>query len=142
MVDYGMATPTEEASDTYPAGDGTHYDLKGVLDLEELRAQMWFFEPGGSSIYHLHNRQEELYYLVDGPAQMRVGRDDDQELVDVPEGTTMTVPPGTARQLLNPTDHATTWLVVAAPNVREAEIYHEGRDEFLPLEEFLALVEE
>jgi mannose-6-phosphate isomerase-like protein (cupin superfamily) len=139
MADYSVAIPRQEESGSYPIGEEIHFDLKERLELSELRAQMWYFAPGESSFYHLHHQQEELYYLVDGPAQIRVGRGDDEDVVDFDEGTTVKVPPGVPRQLLNETDSASQWLVVASPNVREAVIYHDERDEFVPLDEFLEL---
>jgi len=142
MSRYEVSTPSKSESETYPAADGTHYDLKTRLGLSELRSQVWYFDPGEVSIYHLHRQQEELYYLIDGPAQMRLGQGDDEEIIEVTEGSTVKVEPGVPRQLLNETNSPTEWLVVAAPNVREAEIYHDKRGEFLPLDEFMEEVEE
>lgn len=137
MADYSLAIPSQEESDPFPAGDGNQFDLKGRLGLSKMRTRMWYFEPGEASSYHRHGEQEELYYLVDGPGQIRVGHGDDEEVVDVEDGTAVKVAPETPRQLLNETDSTTQWLVVAAPDVVEGEIYHDERGEFLPLSEFM-----
>jgi uncharacterized cupin superfamily protein len=137
MAEYAITQPNREESDSFPAGEGRTVDLRGPLGLSEMRARIWYFDPGEQSFYHLHDQQEELYYLVDGPAQIRVGADEDEEVLTVEEGAAVSVAPGTPRQLRNETDSSVQWLVIGAPNVREAAFYDEERGTFVSLDEFL-----
>lgn len=136
MAAYTVTRPRRAESDPFPAGEGRTVDLRAPLGLSEMRARMWYFDPGESSFYHRHEQQEELYYLLDGPAQIRVGAGEDETVLDVEEGSAVRVAPGAARQLRNDTDSPTRWLVIAAPNVREVELYDDDRGEFVPLDEF------
>lgn len=61
--------------------------------------------------YHRQHEQEELYYVLKGPARIRI-RD---ERMDVPEGTAIRIAPETPRQVFNDTDQEHRWLIVGAP---------------------------
>ena len=63
--------------------------------------------------YHRQTEQEEFYYVLEGPGRIKV----DDELMDVPEGTAVRVPPETPRQVLNDTEGEHVWLIIGAPPV-------------------------
>lgn len=92
------------------------------LGSTEIAARMWYLAPGEEITYHRETAQEELYYLVDGPGRMRI----DGELIDVPDGAIVRLPPETPRQVLNDTgesDHV--WLIVGAPAEKDEAEYLE-----------------
>jgi quercetin dioxygenase-like cupin family protein len=64
--------------DIRPVGD--------LLGLEEMRATVWYFEPGEEIQYHAHSEQEELYYVVEGEFSVKLGRSGEEEYVDVEAG--------------------------------------------------------
>ncbi|WP_129115334.1 cupin domain-containing protein [Halegenticoccus tardaugens] len=94
------------------ASSGTmHVDLIERLGCTEMRPKVWYLSPGDEMSYHRQTEQEELYYVLDGLGRMRI----EGELIDVPEGTAVRVPPETSRQVLNDTEGEHAWLVVGAP---------------------------
>jgi quercetin dioxygenase-like cupin family protein len=65
-------------------------DIRSVgdqLGLSEMRATVWYFEPGEEIQYHAHSEQEELYYAVEGEFSLKLGRAGEEEYVEVGPGT-------------------------------------------------------
>lgn len=136
MSGYSIAEPTEEESDPFPGAGGTQFDLIGDLGLTEMRMRMWYYEPGGTSTLHKHGVQEEVYYFLDGPAWIQIGRGEDREVVDVSEGTAVKVEADVPRQILNDTDGQLRLLAVSAPNEMEGEIWDDENEEYVTLQEW------
>lgn len=115
MVDGFSAIEVDRADRVVSGKSATeHVDLTSELALTEMRARVWYIEPGNTrKTYHRHGEQEELYYVLDGPGRIRIG----DEVVDVPAGTALRLPPETPRQVFNDTDDTHVWLVVGAPPV-------------------------
>lgn len=113
MSEYAILDPMSHLAD----GTGTgldSVDLVETLDLEELRGRVWALDPGEALNYHRQTRQEELYVVLDGPAEIHVGGDDHE----IPEGGLVRVPPGTVRQVRNDSeDRREVWLILGAPPV-------------------------
>jgi len=120
MTDAYRAVELAEAPRVRSEKSGTEtVDLTTDLGLAEMRARVWFLEPGNTrKPLHRHATQEELYVVLEGPGRLRVG----DETLDVPTDAAVRVPPETPRQLLNDTDRPHVWLVVGAPPVE-----HDGR---------------
>lgn len=57
------------------------------LGLTEMRATVWYFEPGEEIQYHAHSEQEELFFVLEGEFSLKLGRADDVEYVDAGPGT-------------------------------------------------------
>jgi mannose-6-phosphate isomerase-like protein (cupin superfamily) len=109
------------------ASSGTmHVDLIEELGCTEMRPKVWHLSPGDAMSYHRQTEQEEFYYVLSGPARMKI----EGELMDVPEGTALRIPPETSRQVLNDTaengdgdgsegEHGEehVWLIIGAPPV-------------------------
>ncbi|WP_254546835.1 cupin domain-containing protein [Halomarina pelagica] len=112
MSDEYTAVRVDEVERKPSASSGTdHVDLVERLGCTEMRPKVWYLSPGDAMSYHRQTEQEELYYVLRGPGRMKIGG----ELVDVPEGTAVRVPPETDRQVLNDTDGEHVWLIVGAP---------------------------
>lgn len=101
-----------ESKRTPSASSGTdHVDLVSELGCTAMRPKVWDLAPGDTMSYHRQREQEELYYVLSGPARIRIG----DERLDVGEGTALRIPPETPRQVFNDTDHEHRWLIVGAP---------------------------
>ncbi|MDL5361979.1 cupin domain-containing protein [Halalkalicoccus sp. NIPERK01] len=109
--DYSALDVTE-ADRTPSASSGTdHVDLAAELGCTEMRPKVWDLAPGDAMSYHRQREQEELYYVLSGPARIRIGDD----RLDVSEGTAIRIPPETPRQVFNDTEEDHRWLIVGAP---------------------------
>ncbi|SDX74252.1 cupin domain-containing protein [Halopenitus persicus] len=104
-------TPTEPSRISGVPG----IDLTERLGCEEVRARVWYLDPGDAMAPHKQDRQEELYIPLAGPCQIRI----DGELVTVPTDSAVRIPPDTPRQLRNDDQHQHVWLVVGAPPVED-----------------------
>ena len=96
------------------SGTPTVY-LTDALGTEEVRATVRRLPPGRAMPYHHHDRQEELYVLLEGAGSMII----DGERVDATPPTVVRVPPETPRQVLNDTEDEHVWLIVGAPPVED-----------------------
>ena len=61
-------------------------DIDTALGLGNLKAKIWYFEPGDEIQYHAHSEQEELFYVIEGEFSLKLGESDDAEIVEVGEG--------------------------------------------------------
>ncbi len=68
-------------------------------------------DPGSSSNPHAHERNEEVFYVVDGEGVVEV----DDERVDVAPGSVVVVPPGQVHRLVNRGARTLKVLCCAAP---------------------------
>lgn len=106
MVEFDSEEKTPSAKSGVPK-----VSLTDHLGCEKLRSRVWYLDPDDSLMYHRHGEQEELYVPLERSGQMRI----DGELVDVPRGAAVRVPPETPRQLVNESSRQHVWLVVGAP---------------------------
>lgn len=112
MADAYDLLDVTEAERTASASSGTdHVDLVAELGCMAMRPKVWDLEPGDAMSYHRQREQEEFYYVLAGPARIRIG----DERLNVSEGTAIRVPPETPRQVFNDTEHDHRWLIVGAP---------------------------
>jgi uncharacterized cupin superfamily protein len=86
-------------------------DLAKQLGADALGARLWRLRPGEASTRHRHQKQEELYVLLEGRGRIRV---DDQALELAPLDALL-VEPDSVRQVFNDTEAEALWLVVGAP---------------------------
>lgn len=134
--EYSVYVPDKEAdAEPFPIDidDPEQINLIEKTGMENLRARLWFFEPGEKVSYHYHDEQEELFYVVKGTGQVVVG--DDREEIEVPEGGMFRPDPGTPRHLRNDSDEEVVWLIVGAPPVVEAQLWDSYDEDGYPEEE-------
>jgi quercetin dioxygenase-like cupin family protein len=86
-------------------------DLAKQLEAGSLGARLWRLRPGQASTKHRHQREEELYVLLEGRGRIRV----DEEALELSRLDALLVEPESVRQIFNDTDEDALWLVVGAP---------------------------
>jgi mannose-6-phosphate isomerase-like protein (cupin superfamily) len=80
-------------------------------------------DPGSTSNSHLHEVQEEIFYVLSGRGRIAVG----DESVEVTPGSVVVVPAGMLHQLINTGDETLEVLAAVAPpfDEQEFEVRHE-----------------
>jgi len=112
MSEHYSVVQVEDLEPEPSAGSGTpQVDLIEALGCTEMRPRVWYLSPGDAMSYHRQAEQEEFYYVLSGPGRLKV----EDELVDVPEGSALRIPPDTRRQVLNDTEGEHAWLIIGAP---------------------------
>lgn len=86
-------------------------DLAKQLEAGTLGARLWRLRPGQASTKHRHQREEELYFLLEGRGRIRIG----EESLDLKPLDALLVEPDSVRQVFNDTEEEALWLVVSAP---------------------------
>src|SRR5690349_24741374 len=122
---WGVVRPDELEWVTRPHADdepARHVaELSERLGLENVRGNVWRYEPGAKGRRHRHPVQEETFVVLSGALSMYLG--EPPERVDVPAGGVVNVPAGTPLQTVN---HGDVDLVVYAygypPEERNAEL--------------------
>jgi quercetin dioxygenase-like cupin family protein len=61
--------------------------IGNALDLESMRATVWYFDPGEEIQYHAHMDQEEVFYVIEGDFSLKLGRSGEEEYVEAGPGT-------------------------------------------------------
>lgn len=107
-------------------------DLAKQLGASQLGARLWRLAPGQASTRHRHEKQVELYVVLEGTGRIRV----DGELLTLERLSSLLVEPRSVRQVFNDTREDALWLVVGTPpelaNTKEmsetqlAELYPDG----------------
>ena len=95
-------------------------DIKGVgdaLGAEEMRATVWYFEPGEEIQYHAHAEQEELYYVLEGTFSLKLGKSGEEEYVEAGPGTFWIARPEVGHGHRNVGDERGAVLAFGAPPV-------------------------
>ena len=82
---------------------------------ENLSARLWRYPPNSAGTLHMHIRQEEFHFVLEGTGRMRVG----DETLTVPHQGGVLVGPNQLRQVFNDTDAEVLWLIVGAPEELE-----------------------
>jgi mannose-6-phosphate isomerase-like protein (cupin superfamily) len=77
---------------------------------------------GGSTMPHHHPKTEEIYYILDGHGQMRVG----QETTAVGPGDAIAIPPGASHQITNTGAGLLRFLCCCAPGYEHEDTVLEG----------------
>jgi mannose-6-phosphate isomerase-like protein (cupin superfamily) len=73
--------------------------------------------PGTTTAAHFHPMTEEIYYLLAGEGQMRIG----DEHRTVTAGDAVAIPPGAVHQITNTGDTTLVFLCCCAPGYEHAD---------------------
>ena len=73
--------------------------------------------PGASTMPHHHPRTEEIYYILEGTGQMRLG----DETQAVGPGDAIAIPPGAVHTIVNAGDQTLKFLCCCAPGYEDSD---------------------
>lgn len=93
--------------------------VQADLGTEEMVVNLWEFEAGEEMVHHAHEDQEEVYYVLDGEFELKLGEAGDAEAVTVDEGTFFAAGTGTGHGHKCVGDGSGRLLAVGAPNVTD-----------------------
>jgi mannose-6-phosphate isomerase-like protein (cupin superfamily) len=98
-------------------------ELAGLAraNVQRLSLAEVIIAPGGQAREHYHHQMEEVYYLLQGQAQLTV----DDETSTVGPGDTIPIPPGARHKIVNVGDTDVVMMVACAP------AWHEHDNVFL-----------
>ncbi len=87
------------------------------LGLDEMRATVWYFDPGEEIQYHAHSEQEELFFVLEGEFSLKLGRSGETEYVEAGPGTFWAAGPKTGHGHRYVGDEQGVVLALGAPAV-------------------------
>lgn len=129
MADYTI-TRLEEVDDVLGDYPGEMRMLTAALEAEQVAftfRRMPQHTGGKGSYGHRHKEQEEIYYVVSGTLQFKLG----DEVVDIGAGTAVRVPPETWRSVWND-EPADVELIIVSTRIENAEDDSELLENFWP----------
>jgi quercetin dioxygenase-like cupin family protein len=91
--------------------------LTETLGLTELKANVWYFEPGEDLVFHRHEEQEELVFVLEGSFEVTIGDADAPETRELGPGGMYAASPDVARGIENVGDTTGSVLAIGAPAV-------------------------
>ena len=103
------------------AGDQRRSLLRLSPALTTTRANIWRMPPGSGGRRHYETVQQELFVALEGTMMLLLG--EPPERVEVPPGSVIVLPVGTAVQVVNEGDEESLVLIVGAPATEEAGEY-------------------
>jgi len=108
-------------------GDSPERRVEILSDADALNATWSRFAPGreGADL-HVHRRHSDLFYVLEGILSVRLGIEDD--VVDVPAGTLVRVPPMVVHGFRNGSDAEVRYLNLHAPGRQFATFMRALRD--------------
>ncbi len=108
-------------------GDSPERRVEILSDADPLHATLSRFAAGreGADL-HVHRHHSDLFYVLEGVLSIRVGIEDD--VVDVPAGTLVRVPPMVVHGFRNASDDQVRHLNFHAPGCRFATYMRAVRD--------------
>jgi uncharacterized cupin superfamily protein len=99
------------------------------LGLENMRAALWYFEPGEEIQYHAHSEQEEFFYVLEGEFSLKLGRSGEEEFVTVDEGAFWAAGPMVGHGHRYVGDDRGVVLAIGAPNTEDPGLDPHSLDE-------------
>ena len=113
MTDHYSLCRLDEAPDIFGGQyPGEMKMLAGPLDTEQVAftyRKMPQYSGGKGSYGHRHKTQEEVYFVLSGELQFKLG----DEVIDIPAGTAVRVAPGTVRSVWNERQDDAELLIVS-----------------------------
>jgi mannose-6-phosphate isomerase-like protein (cupin superfamily) len=73
--------------------------------------------PGAATVPHYHPRTEEIYYILQGTARMRVGAD----TAEIGPGDAIAIPPGETHRIENTGETMLVFLCCCAPGYEHSD---------------------
>lgn len=60
--------------------------IQSELGAEKMVPNLWYFEPGEEMPYHIHDTQEEVFYVLEGEFVAKMGEPEDPEVFELGPG--------------------------------------------------------
>lgn len=123
-MDYAVVSADDiEAVDLSEALDGM-FDpavrrVQADLGTEKMVVNIWEFESGEEMVHHAHEKQEEVYYVLEGEFKLKLGEASSAETVTADEGTGFAVGPETGHGHRCISEEGGRLFAVGAPNVTD-----------------------
>ena len=99
------------------------------LGMENMRASLWYFDPGEEIQYHAHSEQEEFFYVLQGEFSLKLGRSGEEEYVEVDEGAFWAAGPKIGHGHRYVGDDQGIVLAIGAPNTDDPGLDPHSLDE-------------
>ncbi len=90
-----------------------------ALGLEEMRATVWYFDPGEEIQYHAHSEQEEVFFVLEGEFSLKLGRSGEEEYVEAGPGAFWVAKPEIGHGHRNVGEETGVVLALGAPPVED-----------------------
>lgn len=134
-MDYAVVPPEDVPRvDMSEATDGIiQPDVRRIqaeLGTENLVTNVWYFEEGEEMVHHVHDEQDEVYYVLDGEFELKLGKAGAAESRVVDEGTFFAAAAGVGHGHRCTSGDGGALLAVGAPNVTDI-----APDTYTPVDE-------
>lgn len=93
--------------------------ITSQLGMDEMVANLWYFEPDDEMPHHVHSEQEELFYIVEGKFVLKLGEPDNIESAEVGPGAFYAAGPGIGHGHRYVGDDKGIILAIGAPAVTD-----------------------
>ena len=93
--------------------------IQAELDLDEMVANLWYFEEGESITHHEHEEQEEVYLVVEGEFEAKFGEAGDTDVETLYEGDVFSASAETPHGHRCVSEGGGAIFAVGAPNVTD-----------------------
>lgn len=90
--------------------------IQSALGTDESVATIWYFEPGEEMPHHVHDEQEEWFYVIEGEFEVALGEKGEVEREVVGPGTFYAAGPDVGHGHKYVGDDEGVVLAVGAPN--------------------------
>lgn len=113
MTDAGFITRQLPEKYDYPAPDGSEIRLLPEVDGGGLAHCT--LPPGGVSQAHKHKTVEEIWYFLSGEGEVWRKQGEQEDVVDVSSGVSLTIPTGTHFQFRNTGREPLRFVIATIP---------------------------
>jgi quercetin dioxygenase-like cupin family protein len=93
--------------------------ITSQLEMDEMVANLWHFEPDDEMPHHVHSEQEELFYITEGKFVLKLGEPGNIESVEVGPGAFYAAGPGVGHGHRYVGDDEGVILAIGAPAVTD-----------------------
>lgn len=90
----------------------TSQEIAGdLVGAKSCVVKLGVYQPGGSSIFHVHENQEHVFYILEGALTLE---DQDKKQITAHAGEALFVPAGEVHAAFNYTDQKIVYIAVTA----------------------------
>lgn len=104
--------------------------VQAELGTENLVTNLWYFEEGEEMVHHVHDEQEEVYYVLEGEFELKLGEAGEAASHVVDEGTFFAAGAGVGHGHRCTSADGGVLLAVGSPNVTDI-----NPDTYTPVDE-------